>query len=586
MPTVTIPAINEFAKPEEEWRMASILKIEDSLGPAEDAAAWRTLHVSVHGGADRLEQLLLEAVHPWVTGALAAGGVTSWFLNRPCGGSGNGAAELRLRLRGADDRQVADLSGRIEMFLGDRAGDGVVEHPYEPDLARFGGPHGMAVCTEHFAASSRAAVETIRTTRSRAKRLRAAGELLLASVLAIGVDWRGAVGWLRDYACSVDAPFADIDRGRAAAEAAYLRSGEEWLRHHDQVRTAVAAPNTTVGEWHRLQAQTWSALVELRETGRLDAPPEAVFRSLVRATHNRLGLHPEDEAYLAWLLSMPLAAPGPREGFFADTPDAVDRRMHEQSKYYPTPFEDQRPDLLGATSAGRQVLGQPLETIPLARPTGPGPSGPRFDEILLARRSGYGRYGGPFTLDELGSLLYHAAAETAEKAMPGADHALRVRPYPSGGGRYPLRLLLYCHDIAGLRRGTYLYDPAAHALDLLSTQDIADKLVQLAPATDPRVEKPPKAGGKIDAGDCPLWIFMVADLTFQRLHYGLKSYRLVMMESGHLGQNLSLVATWLGKSSVGLVGYYDDAASQAVNVDGVNSAVVYVYLVGVVDPAA
>ncbi|MFU8852185.1 thiopeptide-type bacteriocin biosynthesis protein [Micromonospora sp. SL1-18] len=563
--------------------MASIPQPDETLTATTSATEWRALHVSVPGGAKRLEELLLDTVDPWMAGALAAGDLSSWFLNRPCGGSG-ADAELRLRLCGADDKQVADLSDRITAVLGG-APERVVEHPYKPDLDRFGGPYGMAVAAEHFAASTTAAVAAIRATRSPAKRLRAAGELLLASVLATGADWRGAVRLLREYACTVDAPPAEIGRRRAAAEAAYLRSGEEWLRFHEQARAAAATPNTTTGTWSQLEARTWSTLVELHAAGRLDAPPEAVFRSLIRATHNRLGLHSGDEAYLAWLLSMPLAAPGPRVGFFADGPDAVDRRMHEQGKYYPTPFEDQRPDLLGATSVGRQELGEPLATIALPRPAAPPPSAPRFEEVLLARRSSYGRYGGPFSLDELSTLLYYAAAETTEKPVPGTDRTVRLRTYPSGGGRYPLRLVLYCHDIDGLRRGTYLYDPAAHALNLLSTSDISAELAQLGPATDPRVKMPPKAGGKADTTDCPLWVLMVADLTYQRLHYGLKSYRLVMMESGHLGQNLSLAATWLGKSCAGIVGYFDDAASQLVGVDGVNSAVVYVYFVGVARPA-
>lgn len=564
--------------------MASILQREHSFAEASAGIRWRGLHVSVPGGAARLEGLLLETVEPWMTRAVAAGGLSSWFLNRPCGGSGDGPVELRLRLCDAGDDDVADLSSRITAALG-TAPETIAEQPFEPDLDRFGGPYGMDVAVAHFAASTRAAVHAIRATRSPAKRLRAAGRLLLASVRATGYEWSGAVRLLREYACRVDAAPVEIGRRRAAAEAAYLRSGDEWQHFHEQAVAALSQPATTAGAWHRWEAETWATLVELHASGRLDASPESVLRSLIRATHNRLGLTAGDEAYLAWLLSMPIAAPGARAGFFADGPDAVDRRMHEQGKYFVTPFEDQRPDMLGAPTTGRQDLGRPQATVPLPLPTGPQVSAPSFEAVLLARRSAYGRYTGPFTVDELGTLLYYAAAETVEKAVPGTDRTLRLRTYPSGGGRYPLRLVLYCHDVEGLRRGTYLYDPAAHALELLNTWDIGAELAQLGPATDPRVPTPPKAGGKVDATDCPLWIFVVADLTYQRLHYGLKSYRLVMMESGHLGQNLSLVATWLGKSCVGLVGYFDDAASQAVGVDGVNSAVVYVYLAGVVEPA-
>lgn len=133
--------------------------------------------------------------------------------------------------------------------------------------------------------------------------------------------------------------------------------------------------------------------------------------------------------------------------------------------------------------------------------------------------------------------------------------------------------------MAGVPRGLYLHDPDAHALLPLDARDLAGELIPAVPAIDPRLPAT-KAGGKIDAAGCPLWLFLVADLTYQRLHYGLRSHRLVLLEGGHVAQNLSLVATGLGLSSVGLCGFYDDALHAALGLDGVNSAVLYSYLVG------
>lgn len=554
-------------------------------GEAGDAIpVWRSLQVSLDKDEARAERLLLTAVSPWAAGAAAEGAVDSWFVER----TGQDGAQLRVRLLGADDRSVADLRKAIESGGSDGAGDTppgetVVELPYEPDTARFGGAEGFAVCAEHFAASTRTAIETIRATPSREKRLRAAGALLLASALATGADGRDAVQWLRGHASSL-AGAADVADARSRAEEDHFRNEAEWQHRHDRTRAEIAVPSTTVGAWYRQQCATWAALVQRHEAGRLDVAPLAVFRALTRLAHNQLGLEAHDEAYVAWLVSMDLVSPGRREPFFADSQAAADRRMHEHSKYFGARLMDQRPDMAGATPAGRQELPPALERVELRRPPAPGPAAPPFEEVMLARRSAYGYYGGPVTLDELSALLYFSAGVTAEKTMPGAEVSYPVRPYPSGGTRYPLRTLLYCHDVAGLARGTYLYDPVGHALDQLSARDICADLMRMAPATDPRVVFPPKAGGNLRVDDCPLWIFTVADLTFQRLHYGLRSYRLVLQESGHLAQNLALVATWLGKSSVGLGGFYDDTVNEALALDGVNSSVVYVHLVGVVQP--
>lgn len=545
----------------------------------QSADTWRALRVTVP--ADRLEPLLTTAVDAWAAEARGTGGLGGWYFERP----GADGTVLDLRLRGAGRHAIDDLRRRVAAFgAGAPGAITVEEHAPGSDAARFGGVHGMAACAPHLAAAGALAVETLRETPSPATRLLAAGELLLASAWAMGADWLTTIGWLRGYTCG-RARTAEAARARDAAETAYFRDEATWRHHHDRVRAEISAPNSRAGAWYVPQCAAWAALRRLHRAGRLDGTPEAAFRALARSACNRLGLTPEEEIRVAWLWSMTLVAPGPRRPFFADTAASPDRRLHEESKYFADRLPVQVPDMAAGSAGGRQDVGTPQEVVRLPEPAAPDAAAP-LEEVLLARRSAYGRYRGPFTSAELGTLLYYSAAETAGKTMAGAESAQRVRTYPSGGTRYPLRLLAYCHDVEGLRRGMYLYDPAAHALGRLVDGDLSAGLMRMAPATDPRVPSPPKAGGNIDAADCPLWILMVADLTYQRRHYGLRSYRLVMQESGHLGQNIALVATWLGKASVGLGGFYDDTVNQVLGLDGVNSAVVYVHLVGTVEPDA
>ncbi|OEJ27983.1 hypothetical protein AR457_29440 [Streptomyces agglomeratus] len=560
--------------------MTTMFRTGGTEGTGDGKSVWRSLEVPLERDADRAERLLLTVVGPWAAAATAGGAVESWYWER----TGPDGARLRVHVLG-DDGSVTALREAIASGGPDGAAleEAVAETPCAPDTDRFGGAEGFAVCAEQFAAGGRLAIETIRATPSREKRLRAAAALTLASASATGADWGGAVQWLRGHASSL-AGEADVADARGRAEEDHFRNEAEWQHRHDRTRAEISAPGTTVGDWYRRQCETWAALTARHEAGRLDASPRTVFRALTRLMHQQLGLDAHDQAYVAWLVSMDLVSEGRRDPFFADSPAAADRRTHEYGKYFGARLMDQRPDMPGATCEGRQELPPVLARVELARPQAPGPDAPRFEEVLLARRSAYGYYGGPVTLDELSTLLYFSAGVTAEKTMPGADVSYPVRPYPSGGTRYPLRTLLYCHDVAGLARGTYLYDPAGHALDQLSARDICAELMRMAPATDPRVVFPPKAGGNLHVDDCPLWIFTVADLTFQRLHYGLRSYRLVLQESGHLAQNLALVATWLGKSSVGLGGFYDDTVNETLALDGVNSSVVYVHLVGVVQP--
>ncbi|NJP45305.1 SagB family peptide dehydrogenase [Actinacidiphila epipremni] len=550
---------------------------------------WRTLSVTAAGAADPaaasrlLDEVLIGTVRPWAAGA-PGGEAADWYATREAGER----PRLLVHLRGAEDKQLTELRERVEGPAGAYAAE---ESDYPLDPARYGGPAGVAVGERLWTSANADVLATLAEHRSRARRLRAAADLLTASALAAGGTWRDAVQWLRGHtrtwAREEGLSLADETQARSAAEAGFVRDQSGWSAQAERVRSAASAPNAiaegspfgVVARWFAWQSAAWGRLAGMEQAGMLRRPAREVYSALVHTTlHGMLGLTAADEAYLAWLLSVALLDDGPREPFFADTARSSDRRYHEQSKYVVFRGEDQMADESIGPVLGRQQLPGAGTTVALPAP-GTRPQGPGLAEVLLARRSTHGRYQGSFTLDELSTLLYYAAGTASDMKKPGTTTSYRVRTYPSGGANYPIRLAMYCHAVEGVERGTYLYDPEAHALELLSPGDISPQLLQTSPWLDPRVPAP-KATGKLEAAQCPLWLFPVADLTHQRLSYGLRAYRLVLVECGHMAQNLSLVATWMGRSCIGISGYMDDAVNQLLGVDGVNSSVMYVYLVG------
>jgi SagB-type dehydrogenase family enzyme len=84
----------------------------------------------------------------------------------------------------------------------------------------------------------------------------------------------------------------------------------------------------------------------------------------------------------------------------------------------------------------------------------------------------------------------------------------------------------------------------------------------------------------VEAREAPLWLFPVADLTYQRKVYGLRSYRLVLAECGHLVQNVLLVATALGLPAIPIGGFFDDLLSHTLGIDGVHRAALYMIPIG------
>jgi SagB-type dehydrogenase family enzyme len=67
--------------------------------------------------------------------------------------------------------------------------------------------------------------------------------------------------------------------------------------------------------------------------------------------------------------------------------------------------------------------------------------------------------------------------------------------------------------------------------------------------------------------------------------YGGKQYRLVLLEAGHLAQNILLVAAGLGLGALSLCGFADQALAEWVGLDYPRQVVLYAIAIGTPDPA-
>lgn len=76
----------------------------------------------------------------------------------------------------------------------------------------------------------------------------------------------------------------------------------------------------------------------------------------------------------------------------------------------------------------------------------------------------YSKYG--MNKSDLSRFLYHSAR--IKKIYKSDQGTLTKRPYPSGGGRYPLEIYVLNNRISDIQKGLYYYDPYKHKLLLLS----------------------------------------------------------------------------------------------------------------------
>lgn len=158
-----------------------------------------------------------------------------------------------------------------------------------------------------------------------------------------------------------------------------------------------------------------------------------------------------------------------------------------------------------------------------------------FDD-LLGRRATCRNFdlAQPLSLAELSTLLKRVfGVHGTDELAPGAV-ALK-KNHPSGGGLHPTEAYLLVQRVEGLATGLYHYNVEAHALDLLRATPVAEarSLAMTAVA------------GQEYFADAPVLVVMAARFARSMWKYRNhpKIYRAILLEMGHISQNLYLTAT-------------------------------------------
>lgn len=142
------------------------------------------------------------------------------------------------------------------------------------------------------------------------------------------------------------------------------------------------------------------------------------------------------------------------------------------------------------------------------------------------------------------------------------------RPVPSGGGCYPLELYLFARRVEGLEEGSYHYCVREHALELLGPAPSLRTVEELFL-------------GQPWLGDAQVLVLVTA-IPNRVLHrYSERGYRYLLIEAGHLGQNLSLVASASSCASLCLGGFLDDEVAKVLGLDSALELPLYGVALGV-----
>jgi SagB-type dehydrogenase family enzyme len=124
-------------------------------------------------------------------------------------------------------------------------------------------------------------------------------------------------------------------------------------------------------------------------------------------------------------------------------------------------------------------------------------------------------------------------------------------PVPSAGGLQALELYVAVLAPGWLPAGIYHYDRAGHAL------------AGIADAIDPSVVPSIVPSLVTTSGGALLWL-IVGDGARVSAKYGARGLRFLLLEAGHLMQNLCLVSADLGLATIPLGGFFERPLARAL----------------------
>jgi SagB-type dehydrogenase family enzyme len=156
----------------------------------------------------------------------------------------------------------------------------------------------------------------------------------------------------------------------------------------------------------------------------------------------------------------------------------------------------------------------------------------------------------------------------------GETNYATLRPAPSGGARHPFELYVAVKNVEGLDQGVYRYHPVEHvgvkavAIEFISTiDDYKSKMSDMV------------VGQKWAAtASCVLFISCIpyrAEWRYREL-----SHRVILIDLGHVGQNVMLSAVALGLGTCCIAAYDQELCDKVLGFNGIDEYTVYVIPVG------
>lgn len=182
-----------------------------------------------------------------------------------------------------------------------------------------------------------------------------------------------------------------------------------------------------------------------------------------------------------------------------------------------------------------------------------------LSQVLFKRESTRKFTNKKINLNDISQILFYTAGLRKNMAPWFAS-----RFYPSAGSRYPLEIYLLSLNTE-LNKGLYHYYPKNHSLEKL----LSIKKILLNQYFS-------------NIGDMKPSLFILITAVFQRtiIKYGNRGYRHILLEAGHLGQNVYLISSGLNLGVCAIGGFVENKLNALIDIDGTNESIIYALALG------
>ncbi len=236
------------------------------------------------------------------------------------------------------------------------------------------------------------------------------------------------------------------------------------------------------------------------------------------------------------------------------------REFMENTKYPRMGPSDQSQGLPEPPLQKEPNAGQPLIDLP-------GPTQVKVKHVDLttainARRSIRKYTDEPLTLGELSYLLWCTQGVRQVTPRPAT-----LRTVPSAGSRHAFETYVLCNRVKGLTPGLYRYVAVGHKL---AVQDLGEGIAD-------RVAAACLGQYVVQSAASFVW---AADAYRMFWRYQERGYRYLLLDAGHVCQNLYLASQAVGAGCCAIGAFDDDELNIVLGLDGEDNFAVYGATVG------